>query len=319
MTLGKHAAPCSAMSRAVALIVDEGLSMTEVTLAGTEQFILRRNNGRGDHLVQVAPPLVPPNAPPPPDGYGVVIVLDGEHLFGTAFEAARMRTLSGAAPPTVVIGLSYPDHVLANMRHRAFDFTPPTPSDKYPHDAPMIGTEFGGAAAFLDFILGDLWAAVSARWPVNPQDRTLVGYSLGGVFALNALFNRPQAFRTVCALSPSIWWNDFELLDTARSFATERASGAPVSSVLLTAGGREQDAPLVAPPGVSLEVLAERTRAARMVEAAFDMGALLDRAGIDVETLILDGEDHGSVIPAALGRALRFSVERGRRIEGQAS
>lgn len=287
--------------------------MTEVTLAGTEQFILRRNNGRCDHLVQVAPPITPPNAPPPGDGYGVIIVLDGEHLFGTTFEAARMRTLAGGAPSTVVIGLSYPDNVLANMRHRAFDFTPPTASDKYPLDAPMIGDEFGGGDAFLDFILSDVWDAVSARWPVNPRDRTLVGYSLGGMFALNTLFARPEAFRVICALSPSIWWNDFQLLDKARSFAAAETTGGNFPSLLLTAGGREQDQPVLAPPGVSLEALVERTRAARMIDAAFDMGSVLDRAGLDVQTLLLDGEDHGSVIPAALGHALRFSVERGRR------
>lgn len=282
--------------------------MTDVLLPGAEQFVLSRADGMGDHLVQIAPPMVGPAASPPAAGFPVVFVLDGAHLFGTAFESLRLRALTSGLPPAVLVGLDYPGALIDGFRRRAFDYTGPIAPEHVAEPA-MLGDRFGGARAFLEFILGDVWSAVSERFPVDASGRTLIGHSLGGLFAVNTLFARPEAFSAIGALSPSLWWNGFETLRRSKDAVTCLAGLRKPVSVLLTIGGREQDAPSAAPPGMTLDVFADRVRAWRMVDAMQELAADLGRVGtLVVRACVFEDEDHASVLPAALSRSLTIAL-----------
>ena len=65
-----------------------------------------------------------------------------------------------------------------------------------------------GADRFLEMIAGELLPAIGRIAPLDPARRTLIGHSYGGLFALHALFTRPDLFEAHVAGSPSIWWQE---------------------------------------------------------------------------------------------------------------
>jgi hypothetical protein len=82
--------------------------------------------------------------------------------------------------------------------------------------------------------------------------------------------------------------------------------------VLVAAGGLEQDLPSEVPPGVDMgldEVHAIVVRS-RMIDAAAEFAEALRAAGLeDVRHVCFQGEDHGSVVPAALMRGLTHALD----------
>ena len=58
---------------------------------------------------------------------------------------------------------------------------------------------------------------VDEHYRTEPAFRTLVGHSYGGLFALYALMNRPDAFQAYLAISPSMWWNGGAIVSRAKA------------------------------------------------------------------------------------------------------
>ncbi|WP_451977592.1 alpha/beta hydrolase [Azospirillum endophyticum] len=245
-----------------------------------------------------------PETPPPPEGWPVLYLLDGNSVFGTAAEAMRVVGGHGAAagiPPALVVAIGYPTEKAFDQSRRARDYTPPAAG------APS-GT--GGADAFLDFIEGDLKPEVERRFRVDRGRQTLFGHSYGGLFVLHALFTRCGAFQRYVAASPSIWWQDRAILDEERRFTEALPPEAAGRSLLVTVGGNE----LQAPPGERSDpAREERRRKARMEENARELAerlAALVPRGPAVRFVTFAGENHGSVIPAAVSRAVAVALRR---------
>ena len=156
-----------------------------------------------------------PAAPPPPEGYPVVVVTDGNLNFPIAATMAAAFSLRGGKP-ALVVGVGYPaDDPLAPMHLRNRDLTPATPLSRIrqaPGLPPPKLADYGGADLFRRFLIEELRTAIAADWPVNADDQTLYGHSLGGLFVLETLFAHPASFRGFVASSPSIWWNHRGLL-----------------------------------------------------------------------------------------------------------
>ncbi|HEV9035330.1 MAG TPA: alpha/beta hydrolase-fold protein, partial [Puia sp.] len=77
-----------------------------------------------------------------------------------------------------------------------------------------------GGPNFLAFIEKEVIPFIESKYRVT-DDRTLSGYSYGGVFATYALFNRPGLFSTVCIGAPG--YSGRQLIPSARKyFATHK-------------------------------------------------------------------------------------------------
>ncbi|WP_244442597.1 alpha/beta hydrolase [Azospirillum lipoferum] len=245
-----------------------------------------------------------PETPPPPEGWPVLYLLDGNSIFGTATEAMRVIGGHGAAvgiPPALVIAIGYPIETAFDQPRRARDYTPPAAG------APS-GT--GGADAFLDFIETEVKPEVERRFRVDRSRQTLFGHSYGGLFVLHALFTRCVAFQRYVAASPSIWWQDRAVLAEERRFTEAPPPAAATRSLLVTVGESELQAPPGEPPDPARE---ERRRKARMEENARELAerlAALGRHGPAVSFVSFPGENHGSVIPAAISRAVAVALRR---------
>ena len=127
-----------------------------------------------------------------------------------------------------------------------------------------------------------------------------------------ALLTRPHAFSAFIASSPSLWWDRFAVLRRLEGFGGRLQSLSRPPRVFIDTGGLEQDLPAEVPPGVDMaldEIHAIVTRS-RMIDAAAEFAEALRAAGLsEVAHVCFQGEDHGSVVPAALMRGLTHAFD----------
>lgn len=279
-------------------------SATAVTVANSAQWDMRAHGSERTYRVFVSVP----EAPAPAAGYPVLYVLDANSMFLTAMETVRRyegRPDTSDAPPTVVVGIGYPPETDISPA-RVWALTPSADVAE-----PLIDIPTGGADQFLKFIQTQVKPAVAAFVDIDSKRQTLFGHSLGGLFTLHVLASKPQTFQTYVAASPSLWYGKntvLKELDAMADSFTLAAGEAPLR-VQLTVGEFEQTlAPWVGPRGPdSAKML---TAMAQVPHAIHAMQVLDASKDISARYQLIIGEDHGSVIPAAIMHAVRF-MERG--------
>ena len=281
-----------------------------------EQFELPHPSGEGAFQISLSRPSALGGALPEGLKAPILFVTDGDMCFASAAAIARFRAMVPGYPQVLVVAVGYGANFLSMARLRTGDLTPPL-SEAGLADfgalTDVIGDKSGGSDAYLDFIEGALTAEVLARCPEADPERTILfGHSLGGLFTAYALLTRPHAFSAFIASSPSLWWDGFVVLKSLEGFG-ERVDGLPKPPrVLVAAGGLEQDLPAEVPPGVGMtldEVHAIVVRS-RMIDAAAEFAEFLRAAGLsEVAHVCFQGEDHGSVVPAALMRGLTHALD----------
>lgn len=233
-----------------------------------------------------------PAGPAPDGGHPVLYVLDGNAMFAGFAEARRLQSFGGAGlDKMIIVGIGHPGDQIYDPRRMA-DFTGPieTPAlkqlyAKYPS---------GGRDQFRAFLLGELKPAIGKRFAVHPERQALYGHSLGGLFALHLFYSHPDAFRTVIAASPSIWWDNQAILAEEADYRARLAkdgSAARGTRLLLVAGALETEG-----------AIAEDTA------ALASRLAPLARLGLRSELLMLDGETHVSVPHRSITAALRAAA-----------
>jgi predicted alpha/beta superfamily hydrolase len=249
------------------------------------------------------------------DAPPLLVLLDGNATFALAVSAARLQArLIG---PVVIAAIAPANDTLFDERQRFRDYTSiagdtwGVPHDTSGHDLPT-----GGATDFESFIEGPLLDAVAARVPVSPTHRTLFGHSLGGFLVLHDLLTRPRVFSQYFAASPSIWWNDRELLKRSRGLREQLRAGLvpdeqlTAVKLLLSAGGDEQR---IAPDATAVRI--ERVQHAAMLDNLRAFNAVLKEmpaCGIDTHLTMYPGQNHVSYLPAAISDAVTFAAGRQR-------
>lgn len=123
---------------------------------------------------------------------------DFPHIAATVDAAIR----AGEMRPMLVVGIE-------NTERRR-DVTGPTEVEEDRKIAPRVG----GSAAFRGFIRDELMPRVRRRYHVS-NETAIIGESLAGLFIVETFFLEPELFDTYIALSPSLWWNNEELVRKA--------------------------------------------------------------------------------------------------------
>ena len=285
-------------------------AQSPVALFGATQFDLASKISARTYRVFVYKPLTPA----PPSGYPVVFVTDGNGMFPLA--AAQTALMGLAGKGAVVVGIGYPtDDFMKPMMLRYRDLTPVT-EDKtlFPTQPPLAAADQGGASElFYRFITEELQPAVSASYSIDAHRQTLYGHSLGGLFVLGVMFKHPESFDRFVASSPSIWWDNKSVLQEESGFLAKAKSAKHPIRVLICVGAKEQDPYSQAPPGnMPLSEVNKKIAEAHMVDNARDLAQRLKAAaisGLSVRFQEFGAEDHLSVVPASISRALGFAVE----------
>jgi len=276
-----------------------------VTIHHTQVLDLRSERADAAFQLWIAEP-VPGIMPLPPGPRHVLYVLDANLFFGTAVETTRlMSQLYGELPPLIVVGIAYDtDRPAVQAELRARDFTPTADSgfERMARSLPGApeptlpeGRRLGRAAHMLDFLTEEVVPLVRERYEVAERASALFGSSLGGLFTLHALLERPEAFDAYLAVSPAIWWDDAWLLRREEELAAGRDDLQ--AKLFLAVGGNEErpEIPALAPFRMvsNVEVFADRLASRRY-------------PSLELTRFVPEGESHTTVVPTALTRGLRY-------------
>jgi predicted alpha/beta superfamily hydrolase len=283
-----------------------------VTLFGASQFDLPSKTSSRTYRIFVYKPMLPP----PPSGYPVIYVTDGNGMFPLA--AAQTALMGLAGKGALVVGIGYPtDEFMQWMTLRYKDLTPVTADQTlFPTNPPLGEADRGGQSElFYRFLVEELRPLLLRSYPINPHEQTLYGHSLGGLFVLGVMFKHPDSFNRYVASSPSIWWDKKSVLQGEAEFVAKTKNSKAPLRVLISVGSKEQDPYVSAPPGqpMALSEINKRVSEARMVANARGLANRLmqidARPGLVVRFQDFSAEDHMSVVPASISRALEFAVE----------
>jgi len=188
--------------------------------------------------------------------YPVLLVLDGEWQLDHTDGASSTLELLGLGEPMIVVG------VINGVAGRSADFVPSEYAD-----------EPARADRFLEFLENEALPAIDRDLRTN-STRVLAGYSLGGLFAVYTLVQRPDLFVGRFALSPSLWRGDEAIVSDLERFL----EGSPeLDSYLFTSLG-------------SLE--------SNSIQHGFN--ALIDvlerhaPSGLHWQSKVVEGADHGN-------------------------
>jgi predicted alpha/beta superfamily hydrolase len=259
-----------------------------------------------------------PMKPAPPGGFPVLYLLDGDWAFGAASFQAVAAPLDGRSD-IVLIGIGYPEG--NPFLRRNPDLTPSMPSGSTLVDAketwgPVKSGAFGDAEGFHRFLMEELRPIVTQAYKTDPKNQSLMGYSLGGLFALHVLFQHPDSYRSYVIGSPSIWWNDREVLKDEAAFKDLVRAGKVAPRILITSDEWEQfeGSPDLPPPGPKREEVLADLRKSKMVDNARDLAtrltALKGNADYKVHYTLFREETHLSGLPAATSRGVAFVAEK---------
>jgi hypothetical protein len=142
--------------------------------------------------------------------YPTLYVLDGlqniKHTVGTV----ELLTESGLIPPIIVVGIESLD--------RTKDLTPSNAGQNVHGGVGNAGIpQSGGAPKFLEFLSDELIPFIDANYRTHAY-RILEGHSLGGLFSVFTLMERPDLFDAFIVEAPALWWNKEEMTTKAESF-----------------------------------------------------------------------------------------------------
>ncbi|HET8699921.1 MAG TPA: alpha/beta hydrolase-fold protein [Gammaproteobacteria bacterium] len=271
-------------------------------MGDTERFGIRSREVGKPFIVDVAR-LTLPGGAPPSGNLPVVFVTDGGQFFPVV--SAIVRSAPGVFPPLIVVGIDYDTAgatpagigalIEAGVR-RAEDFTPS--ADKtYSAFTPLALQTFermgltapqprlGRANAFLAFIDRELKPFLAARYSANVADSTLIGHSMGGLFALHVLFTSPQSFKRYVVLSPAVSYDEGLL------FREEQAVGDIDARVFMGVGGADVPEILEGTPRLDGAIRARQRPSLRYTYRLFA------------------GENHLSVYPGSVTAGLRAVLD----------
>lgn len=247
-----------------------------------------------------------PPGDPPPRGHALVWLLDTPTTWAPMQQALNEQGDGGV----VVIGIGWEEQGSVDPDLRRRDFTLPAR-----HAVPPPGggagdwREDGDADAFLAFLIDVAQPRYLDALPIDAARQVLVGHSLSGLFVLHALMTRPDRFHGFVAASPSIWWDGARIVE---DIADADLSTTRDARVLVTVGSDEQVAGPEKPPRIDGEDEAAMLGEQHMVDNASAFAGALRKRGLDCRFELVEGEDHKSVIPAAMAHALRFTRDDAR-------
>ena len=137
--------------------------------------------------------------------YPVVYLLDADYSFLLARQVAEHLWQRDHLAELILVGVAYAGPAQYRL-NRTRDYTPTfRPDDGY---GPRYQVHSGGGPEFLDFLRSELQPHIDSLYRTDPDDRTLVGHSYGGLFASYVLMTAPKSFERYIVVSPSLWYDD---------------------------------------------------------------------------------------------------------------
>jgi predicted alpha/beta superfamily hydrolase len=187
--------------------------------------------------------------------------------------------------PVILVAIANPgatDSRALYKESRTRDYTP-VPSAGGAQAAEFRSVS-GGAERFRAFISKELVPFVQRHFRTDPNDRTIIGHSYGGLFASHAMLAEPSLFRRYIIISPSLWYANRTVLSIARAGAGPAAATGSVA--YFAVGAREQS---MMKDDLDALVKVLRRRSGRHLKLRLQL---------------FPHDDHDSIFPAAVAQGL---------------
>ena len=203
---------------------------TKASIHTTEVLTIMSKNTNQEFRISIS---LPSSYDHKPDtSFPALYVVDGNILFEMVTGISRMMQQGRVIPEMVVVSIGYPlegfygDDFIQFFVRRGKDFTAvvdrqyeQTLANLLKIEQMEIGT--GGAEDFLRFINEELTSLIETRYRINSADKTLLGHSTGGHFALYTLLKQPQIFQRYIVGSPSLGIGQGVLFNMEKEYATQ--------------------------------------------------------------------------------------------------
>lgn len=163
---------------------------------------------------------LPPGYEDTTSTYPVVYMLDAYEIFGLQLQTYQQLIFFETVPPLILVSINYKfkgkpfykglkDYLYIRSR----DFTPTNLSleeiiKKHGKEFANYVPVSGGGEKFFRFLREELFPFIESEYRADPNDRGILGYSLGGLFSTYALFNDPASFQKYFIGSPFLIWDD---------------------------------------------------------------------------------------------------------------
>lgn len=209
----------------------------------------------------------------------LVIVLDGGNCFEIVKSCIKQQGqlyVKTGVKPSIVVGISHQE--FEKKEKRFLDFT--APAEKYFVDEKrkfMIPDNLGGSENFNSFIEKELLPIIESNINFDKNNITIIGHSLSGYYVLWNLLKGSNIYKNIISFSPSVWWNDYELLSFPNLENSEK-------NIFIGVGEKE----------------------GYMVEGAQKIYDKIKSFNNNCDIYIAPEENHGSVVVTGISRALRY-------------
>ena len=280
------------------------------SMPGTRFFDLAPAAGGEPYRIFLSIPV----EKPPVEGWPLLVMTDGNATF--PFAVASLVTQAPYPAGTnvgwgVIVAIGYPSDEPYDALRRSWDLGPP-PVKSYPpfvEGGPPI--VIGGTGELVNFIESELIPRIAEMVTLDPLRRSLFGHSFGGLFTLYALFERPDLFANWIAASPTIYWENSEILNNE---ARRQLIPGHAAFLHLSAGEYEGDE--LAPfqyRNDDAAIRLEKRKSERTILLAQEMAERLRSTadGLRAEFELYAGQTHMSVLAAAVNRAVSIAFAVG--------
>ena len=173
--------------------------------------------------------------------YPVIYVLDSDKSFGMVHDIVNWLNWSGDLHAEIIIvGITYGVSETHWWESRTRDYSPVKDNGTY---LPALNYA-GHAENFKSFLKEELFPLIDSTYRTN-SDRTIVGLSLGALFAHWILFTEPEFFSKYIISGSPILWGDSYIVSVEEEYFKNHTSLQ--ATVFSTVGSDDDNSLLVKP------------------------------------------------------------------------
>lgn len=193
------------------LFAQEPVRIGSVEYDSSDRYLIESKVVGDKFRIDVIPP---PGYAGEQNTYPVVYVTDANYLLPSV-AASYLAQATEEFPKMIIVGIGWDVPSIRRIRVRDFS---PTCDKEFQAKNSMTNNECGQADKFVSFIKDELQPFIDKNYRTN-QEKTLVGYSFGGLFALHVLFNHTEVFDNFVIGSAAMHWDEYFLTKAESKYA----------------------------------------------------------------------------------------------------
>ncbi|HWV14155.1 MAG TPA: alpha/beta hydrolase-fold protein [Cellvibrio sp.] len=210
--------------------------------------------------------------------YPVVYMVDSLHTFPIISGSIQLPIMFHRMEDIMLVGISW-ETKQKPFLSRQRDYTPSVTD-------PASQNLMGQADKHLSFIRNDVINYVEKNYTTDPEQRTFVGHSFGGLLGTYILLTQPSTFKNYLLSSPSLWWDDKYILKLENEIA--KSISDINANVYISDGALESD--LMHGPAKELTSLLESRK----------------YKNLSLQLAVIEAANHETAFPTAAIRGLSW-------------